>query len=217
LSMIHYILPELALDIMAKRRGYLIALEGVDGAGKTTQARLLTRWLGKVGVKAVYTYEPTDGPVGRLVRKHLAGRLRFSEEVAALLFAADRVEHLNTVIRPALMRGVTVVSDRYLHSSIAYQSASTGRRRWVEQINSLAPEPDLSIFIDIPVETALKRLRVRRSEIYERRKFLRSVRRHYLRLVRSRRMVLVDGVGSRGEVAGRVIEQVKRAIMRAGG
>ncbi len=210
-------MPELALAVMSGRRGWLIALEGVDGAGKTTQARLLTRWLETVGVKAVYTCEPTDGPLGRLVRKHLGGSLRFSEETVALLFAADRLEHLSKVIRPALEKGLTVVSDRYLHSSIAYQSATTGRPRWVGQINSLAPEPDLSIFLDLPVENALERLRVRRSEIYEREKFLRSVRRHYLRLVRSGRMVLVDGVGSKREVAERVAGQVKRSILRAGG
>jgi len=210
-------LPELALAVMSGRRGWLIALEGVDGAGKTTQARLLTKWLGAVGVKAVYTCEPTGGPLGRLVRKHLGGGLRFSEETVALLFAADRLEHLSKVIRPALEKGLTVVSDRYLHSSIAYQSATTGRPRWVEQINSLAPEPDLSIFLDLPVENALERLKVRRSEIYEREKFLRSVRRQYLRLVRSGRMVLVDGVGSKREVAERVAGQVKRSILRAGG
>lgn len=210
-------MPELALAVMSGRRGWLIALEGVDGAGKTTQARLLTKWLGAVGVKAVYTCEPTGGPLGRLVRKHLGGGLRFSEETVALLFAADRLEHLSKVIRPALEKGLTVVSDRYLHSSIAYQSATTGRPRWVEQINSLAPEPDLSIFLDLPVENALERLKVRRSEIYEREKFLRSVRRQYLRLVRSGRMVLVDGVGSKREVAERVAGQVKRSILRAGG
>ncbi len=202
---------------MSGRRGWLIALEGVDGAGKTTQARLLTKWLRAVGVKAVYTYEPTGGPLGRLVRKHLGGGLRFSEETVALLFAADRLEHLSKVIRPALEKGLTVVSDRYLHSSIAYQSATTGRPRWVEQINSLAPEPDLSIFLDLPVENVLERLKVRRSEIYEREKFLSSVRRQYLRLVRSGRMVLVDGVGSKREVAERVAGQVKRSILRAGG
>ncbi|MEM3095406.1 MAG: dTMP kinase [Nitrososphaerota archaeon] len=198
------------------RRGRLIAVEGVDGAGKTTQARTLTRWLNREGFRAVYTCEPTQGPVGRLVRKHLSGRLKLSEETVALLFAADRLEHLRTFVKPYLKRGFTIVSDRYLHSSIAYQTALTGRPDWVEQINGLAPEPDLSILLDVPVGMAIERLRLRRSERYERMRFLRRVRRNYLRLVRSGRMVLVDGRGGRGDVAHMIAEKVRRHLIGFG-
>ncbi|GBC69411.1 Thymidylate kinase [archaeon HR01] len=197
---------------MGRRRGYLIAVEGVDGAGKTTQARLLVRKLERMGVKAVYTCEPSDSPVGRLVRRHLRKNLGLSEESVALLFAADRLEHLKNFIYPGLARGLTIVSDRYIHSSIAYQSAATGRREWVEAINSLAPEPDLSIFIDLPVETSLGRIGMKKVELYERRRFLNAVRMEYLRLVRGGRMVRVDGRGSRSEIAERIIKVVMRRM-----
>jgi dTMP kinase len=197
---------------LRRRRGYLIAVEGVDGAGKTTQSRLLVRRLEKMGVEAAYTCEPSDSPVGRLIRSHLKNNLDLSEESVALLFAADRLEHLKNFIYPALEKGLTVVSDRYIHSSVAYQSAATGRREWVEKINSLAPEPDISILIDLPVKISLRRIRMKGTELYERRRFLEAVRRQYLRLVRSGRMVWVDGRGTKDEISERIMQVVMRRM-----
>ena len=191
-------------------RGLLIAIEGIDGAGKTTQARVLASWLRRNGVKARYTSEPTSGEIGALIRKHL-GRRRYSEEVVALLFAADRLEHVRTVIEPSLSKGITVVADRYLHSSIAYQTASTGRREWVRAVNSLAPAPDLSILIDLPVEEALRRIK-RRRYLYEHREFLERVREEYLNLAKEGHLIVVDGMGRKEKVSTKIINVVRRFL-----
>ena len=189
-------------------RGFLIALEGIDGAGKTTQARLLVRWLRRNGVKAVYTSEPTNSEIGTLLKQHLSGRRRYTEEIAALLFAADRLYHVDKVIAPALRRRYVVVSDRYVHSSIAYQTAATGKREWIKQINSLVPKPDLSILIDLPPSQAIERIKQRRKYLYEQLRFLESVRQEYIRLVKRREMIRIDGSGDRQEVHKAVVEAV---------
>ena len=189
----------------------LIAIEGIDGAGKTTQAKMVTRWLRKNGFDVIYTSEPTKGEIGELIRKHIGKKRRYPEEVIALLFAADRLEHVKKVIEPSLSRGVTVVTDRYVHSSIAYQTASTGRREWVALINSLAPEPDVAILIDLPVEEALNRIK-RRKYLYEHVEFLTRVRDEYLRLAGEGRMAIVDGRRSREEVNRRIVEVIRKAI-----
>jgi len=193
---------------VVNKAGVLIAIEGIDGAGKTTQARGLTRWLNRRGLRAAYTSEPTNGSIGRLVKKHLSRSSKYSEETVALLFAADRLEHLTKFIEPKLRSGITLVADRYLHSSIAYQTAATGRTEWVRMINSQARKPDVSILIDVSVDVALKRLS-RKKFIYEKASFLEKVRSEYLRLVEDGEMVKVDGEGSKEEVSQRIIEYVE--------
>ncbi len=102
--------------------GRFIVLEGLDGAGTTTQAALLAEWLGARG-EVVQTREPTAGPIGRLIRSSLRAEPDSPAETSLpWLFAADRAEHLTRVIEPALARGAWVISDRYYHSSLAYQS-----------------------------------------------------------------------------------------------
>ena len=197
-----------------RKQGILIALEGIDGAGKTTQAKLLVRWLKRNGFTAIYTSEPTNSDVGRLIKQHLSGRRKYPEEAVALLFAADRLYHVERTIKPALSAGRIVVTDRYVHSSIAYQTVSTRMRRWVMQINSLAPKPDLSILIDIPVEKAMERMQKRRRYIYERKEFLEQVRKEYLLLVKRRQMIKVDGTADKLTVNKAVIGHVLKLLNR---
>jgi len=195
-------------------RGFLIALEGIDGAGKTTQAKLLVKWLKSNGVEAVYTSEPTESEIGQIIKRHLRNiRRRYSEEAIALLFTADRLYHIEKVITPALNKGKVVVTDRYVHSSIAYQTVTTGRRKWIEQINSIAPQPDLSILIDLPVNQAIKRIKTRRKHLYEKHRFLTKVRREYLRLVKNGQMTLVDGRGDRLTVNKRIVDRVYEKLI----
>ena len=162
--------------------GLFIALEGVDGAGTTTHTRLLTRSLEGRGLPVHATREPSDGPVGTLLRQVLTGRVVVpglhgprppSWTTMALLFAADRTDHIESEIVPNLMDGVTVVSDRYVHSSVAYQSLSGGGEEsafaWVKAINQHARRPDLTIVLDIPPEVAATRRAERstRRELYD--------------------------------------------------
>ncbi|CDK38119.1 thymidylate kinase [Halorubrum sp. AJ67] len=106
--------------------GRFISIEGVDGAGTTTQAQavadeLVERHDGLTEDDTLVTAEPTDGEIGRLIRTGLAGDIELSQQALALLFAADRVNHIKTTIEPALNDGKTVITDRYYLSSYAYQ------------------------------------------------------------------------------------------------
>lgn len=161
--------------------GNFIVLEGVDGAGTTTHTRILQEALAKRGLPVHATREPSDGPVGVLIRQILTGRCVVpgihgsrppSWTTMALLFAADRVDHIEAEIVPNMMDGVTIISDRYDYSSVAYQSISSGEEEviaWVKTLNDHARRPDLTIVLDIPPEVAERRRidRGRGRELYD--------------------------------------------------
>ncbi|MFA5624548.1 MAG: dTMP kinase [Bradymonadales bacterium] len=142
--------------------GILIALEGIDGSGKSTQAKILSAFLSQKGIAHDLSSEPTRGEHGMQIRQ-ARGRLSAAEE--RTLFLADRVEHYETRLKPALEQGKITISDRYFYSSIAYQSvrAKADERsalmREIEAENrALVPEADILIYFDISPETAAKRL-----------------------------------------------------------
>ena len=149
--------------------GNFIVLEGVDGAGTTTHTGILRDALAARGLPVRATREPSDGPVGVLIRQILTGRCVVpglngsrppSWTTMALLFAADRTDHIEAEIIPNMMDGVTVISDRYDYSSVAYQSVSSGEANvvdWVKTLNAHARRPDLTIVLDIPAEVAEQR------------------------------------------------------------
>lgn len=204
---------------MKRTRGKFLALEGIDGSGKTTQLRLLLERLSAGRVACSGTREPTDGPVGALLRQILTGRMSCDGRVAAGLFASDRLDHLlNSTdgILQKLESGVTVVTDRYCFSSYAYHGVDADMG-WVIDINRLSAEllrPDLTIFLDVPVERALERIRRGRdhTELYEEETRLKAVRENYLwafRLLEGvEQVTVVDGDGDEGTVARRVWEAV---------
>jgi dTMP kinase len=162
-------------------RGRFIALEGLDGAGTTTQLERLSAHL---GARLHATREPSTGPIGREIRRHLQGPVdgvQLDPAALALLFAADRLDHLRREIEPQLERGVHVISDRYLLSSLAYQTLGVCRQD-VVAYNARARRPDLTLFVDVPVEIAEAR-RARRggaAEIFEERALQARVREAYL-------------------------------------
>ena len=152
--------------------GLFIVMEGTDGSGTTTQGNLLAAELGRRGWTVVRTSEPSGGDIGRLLRQVLQSRATepLVAEIVALLFAADRIDHCEREIRPALARGEAVVCDRYLGSSLAFQvtdGAGAFDANWIRQINRGVLEPDLSVLVDVPIETAMARIE-RRGKPLER-------------------------------------------------
>jgi len=176
-------------------RGKFINIEGLDGCGKSTQVKLLARWLRSRGYDVLMTEEPTNGPIGKTLKRVLGGKLKVPVAVEALLFAADRLQHVERVIGPAVSLGKIVITDRYTPSSLAYQSARGVPVEWMRRINEMAPEPDLTILIDIPAEVSSARInRSRRPDEFERDlKLQRRVRQAYLDIVKLYRMKVIDG------------------------
>ena len=172
----------------ARRGGVFIAFEGIDGSGKTTQLALLKARLEAEGFSVLSTKEPTDGPVGRLLRQVLTGEVKMDERVAVPLFAADRLDHLLNPadgLRAALERGLNVLTERYYFSSYAYQTAPcTPMERVIEANAECAAllRPTVTVFFDLDPEEALRRIAVGRgqTELFETRERLTAVRRNYL-------------------------------------
>jgi dTMP kinase len=146
---------------MAPANGVFVALEGGDGCGKSTQAKLLAERLRATGREVVATREPGATPVGGEIRRLVLGGGALDPRTEALLIAADRAEHVAEVIRPALGRGAVVVSDRYVPSSLAYQGVARGLG--VDEIGRLSAwatgglEPDLVVVLDVRAEEAVSR------------------------------------------------------------
>src|SRR4030042_493241 len=196
-----------------KGKGFFICVEGLDGCGKTTQAKLLVDRV-KSGYNAVYTAEPSQGSVGRFIKEYcLDVEQRGSGVVEALLFAADRSEHVEKEIIPALNGGKLIISDRYLYSSLAYQGTAGGDLNWIRQINKHAIKPDLAVFIDVHPETVVQRLKPKRS-VMENLETQRRVREVYMRFVESRELTLVDGNASKEKVGEELLKLVLAFLER---
>jgi dTMP kinase len=215
---------------MAKARsGRFVVLEGIDGAGTTTQAALLADRLRKEGRSLVRTTrEPSDGPIGAMIRQILTGRIVAPEGRApgwatmALLFAADRMDHVESNIEPFLVTEGVVISDRYDASSLAYQSVSSGSGgkeavEWIRSLNRYTMRPDLTIVLDLAADVAAER-RVTRGEpaqLYEQNEVQRALAVFYRNLethIPGDRIVVVDGTGTVDDVHRRVHEVYVRAF-----
>ncbi|MCK4933316.1 dTMP kinase [Candidatus Bathyarchaeota archaeon] len=192
------------------RKGIFICVEGIDGSGKTTQAHKLVEVLKKVGFGAVYTTEPSSGMYGMLLRNHiLEGTRRAPVVVEAVLFAVDRVDHVASEVKPLLRKGKVVVSDRYVYSSIAYQGTSGLPTKWLKEINKQIVKPDLSFFIDVPPEIVMERIN-RQKSVMETLQTQKEVRKAYLRLVEEEGLLVIDGSGSKKEVA----ERIQKVVLK---
>lgn len=201
--------------------GKFIVLEGVDGAGTTTHSKRLVDALKGEHRPVHLSQEPSGGPVGALLRQALSGRLVGHTgrppawNTMALLFAADRLDHLEVELLPNLRDGVCVVCDRFYHSSVAYQSITGGGEGaidWIVELNRHARRPDLTIVLDVPAPVAAERRRRRRSdEIYDDEQLQSSLTDFYVSLERhfpNERVVHVDADGPIDEVAARIRAQV---------
>jgi dTMP kinase len=189
-----------------------IVLEGIDGSGTTTQLDRLASHLRAKGRRVVATREPSRGPIGELLREVLLGRHTNPDgspvdgRAMALLFAADRRDHLAREIEPALSTGADVISDRYVLSSLAYQALEADRA-WVARLADGVRTPDLTLLLDVDIQVAARRRRQAGREIerYDADGILAQVVENYRQLAASQpNLRRLDGSGS--------IEEVERAI-----
>lgn len=211
-------------------RGRFITFEGIDGSGKSTQLRLLAGDLRVRGFDVLTTFQPGGTPLGRRLREAF---LETEENVhpmaELLLFAADRAQHVNFLIKPALAEGRIVISDRYADATAAYQGAGRGfDAKVISQVIKLATDglkPDLTLFFDIPIEKAILRTNARTDNESIKNKnrmdrettdFYERVRAAYLKIAEKdpRRFRVIDGNGSIDEVHARVSEVVTKFLQK---
>lgn len=196
---------------MAKR-GVFIIFEGIDGSGKSTHIKALAEELRSQGYSVLQTSEPSKDRIGNFIRRYAERNdSRLTPETEALLFAADRFEHVKTVIEPALRRGRIVISDRYLYSSLAYQGAGGLDLDWIREMNRFAPKPDLGILLDILPEYSLQRVK-RRKTVFEDSDYLRKVRNIYLQLVEEGELVRIDADKPRKAVQAEIFSIVQKLL-----
>lgn len=207
------------------RRGTFIALEGIDGAGKSLQLRLLAETLQAQGHDVLTTREPGGTPMGDAVRSVvLDPQLQIGPEAEFLLYSASRAQHVQEIIRPALERGQTVLSDRFSGASLAYQGYGRGLQQAILMSITLFATrgllPDLTVVIDVPIDVALARVGSRgvpdRLESSGE-EFFGRARRGFLKLAENQGWYVVDGTGSVEEVQERVLSALAPSLhlMRA--
>lgn len=208
------------------QNGRFVVIEGIDGAGTTTQVAKLAARLRKEGKVVRSTREPSDGPIGSMIRQVLTGRVVSPEgapgwATMALLFAADRMDHVEAEIVPFVKSGGVVISDRYDASSLAYQSVTSGSGakhavEWIRTLNRHAVRPDLTIVLDLNADVAAARREERgeAAQLYEQNEVQRALAEFYRDLPKhmpNDRVVVVDAVGTVAEVEARVYEAYSRS------
>lgn len=203
-------------------RGRFIVFEGLDGSGISTQARRLASNLDAQDVHYFMTREPTDGPIGSQIRLALAKRLAFDPVTLALMFAADRSDHIHAVIAPRMNAGIHVLCERYVLSSLSYQGAATGDVDWIRSING--PNlgrlmPDLILFFDVPPGTALERIDAARHarELFEEVETLALTRQAFFNSIewlreRGCRVEVIDATAPIATVTGLVSKLIAECI-----
>lgn len=200
-------------DGTLRARGRFFVLEGADGVGTTTQRHRLAQRLEARGRRVHITAEPSTGPCGRLIREILATRAHdeATRRELALLFAADRIHHHAHEVEPHLAGGEDVVCDRYVLSSLVYQSLELPLE-WVEALNRYAPPADATMLITLPIEEALARLEARPGrDLFETRALQARVHEAYAALAARVDARVVDGRGSMDDVTERLVASLIEA------
>jgi dTMP kinase len=206
------------------KKGSFIALEGIDGSGKSTQAKKISEYLIGKGHKVYTTFEPTDSPIGKMIRDIFSHKMEGDQKVIAALFAADRLDHLlnskNGILKK-IKEGFTVITDRYYLSSYAYHSVHDIDLEWIIQANAMSADilrPDVNIYIDISPELSLQRLKAGRThiEMYETLENLTKVHQQY-KLVFDRvkgveNIIQIDGNRPKDEVSDDIIYELNKII-----
>lgn len=174
-------------------KSFFIVLDGIDGSGTTTHSKMLASYLEMLGLKVHLTHEPSKNEIGLLLRQYLKNN-DIPPSTDALLFAADRDLHFKQDIKPKLDQGYIVISDRYIESSIIYQSVQSDEIsiEWIKLINKFAGSPDLTIILDIDPKVSLARKAQGILEKFEETKFLDKVRALYLDRAKEGGYQLID-------------------------
>jgi dTMP kinase len=206
------------------KKNFFIAFEGIDGSGKSTQVRILKEKLETAGLKVYTTCEPTDSPMGKMIRDIFSGRMEADHRTIAALFVADRLDHLlnktNGILK-MLDEGYTVITDRYYLSSYAYQSPYMDLN-WVIQANSLSADllrPDLNVYIDISPEISIDRINKGRTstELYETLENLENVRGKYFEifelLKNEEKVLITNGDQTPVEIANEIWEEISSQFL----
>lgn len=203
--------------------GVFVCFEGGEGSGKSTQSKRLTAWLEAAGHDVVLTFEPGDTPVGQQVRRIVlspeSGAL--DDRTEALLYAADKAEHVATLVRPALARGAVVVTDRYVDSTLAYQGA--GRALDVAEVEAVARwatadlRPHLTVVLDVDPAVGLGRFEGRDRIEDESIEFHQRVRAAFLAMAGAdpAHYLVLDGRGDVDEVEAAVRAAVEPLLTQA--
>jgi dTMP kinase len=206
-----------------KLTGYFIVFEGGEGVGKSTQIRRLVSWFESRKITLLVTQEPGGSPLGREIRKLLLGSPKGSVAplTELLLYEADRAQHVHETVRPALVQGKIVISDRYLDSSTVYQGVcrKLGVKR-VQNLSALASGgllPDLVVLLDLPESVGINRIRQKRGLDrieQEDSTFHRQVRRGFLALAKQfpRRFAVINAEGSEEDVEKRIRNAVSKRL-----
>lgn len=194
-------------------KGVLLAFEGIDGSGKSTQAKKFVDWARAQGFEVVSSREPTDGPWGKKIREaRFSHRLSPEDELAA--FINDRKEHVETLINPALARGALVVVDRYYYSTVAYQGArGLDPQALLAKNRAFAPIPDLVVLVDVDPKAALERIHARGQgqDLFENLGALTKVRALFLSLV-DPHVAVIDGARAPDAVFADVLDRVRKHL-----
>jgi len=187
-------------------KGKFVVIEGIDGSGKTTVIKVLKKILERKRYKVKVTKEPTNGLVGRAIYEYIRKESKRDLIIEALLFAADRRWHNLKIIIPSLDIYDFVISDRYIFSSLAYQTVDdVVDEGFINEINKNIIMPNIAFFIDVPPEVSLRRLK-RRLNIFEELGYLRKVYKKYKEMVEREMLIAVDGNKKPREIAENILK-----------
>jgi dTMP kinase len=195
--------------------GKFIVIEGIDGAGSSTQTERVASYFKEIGKKFHITKEPTNSLIGGLIRGQLTSDWKSSPECLQLLFSADRAHHLEKEIIPLLEKGVSVISDRYFFSTIAFGAMEVKNKDWLLQINEPFMLPDLIFLLKISPETAAKRIKDNRFsvELFEKKEKLAKTWQNYQKLAKEfKNVCIIDGEKTIQEISYEIVNKVKRIL-----
>ncbi len=196
-----------------QKRGKFIVFEGLDGSGQSTQAEILVKFLKRRKIKTHLTKEPTNNLIGGLIRGQLQGDWESTPECLQLLFSADRAHHIKKEVSPYLKKGINVVCDRYLFSTIAFGSLEIPDWNWLKEINKRFLLPDVVYYLKVSPRKCIKRITESRFsfELFEKEKKLKIIEESYMRLAKEYDVFqIIKGERSIKEVA----EEIKKKTLK---
>jgi len=202
--------------VLPRKKGAgFIVFDSLDGAGNSTQVKLLADYLNQKGKRTHITKEPTLGLIGGLIKSQLSHDWKSSPECLQLLFSADRAYHLEREVIPLLKKGINVISDRYFFSTIAYGAVDILDFDWLIEINKPFLLPDLVFFLKVAPKICLERIRKTRFEItlFEKEKTLERVWQNYEKIAkRFKNIYIINGERKIAEIAKEIREIVKAKL-----